>query len=80
MDSGVLVFLPSGPADTTVILMLGGEQAVANSVVLRKALGACNGLVACGGGGLLPSKGPSISKYIGQGQHQTYWTVESVVY
>lgn len=42
MDSCVLVFSPADPGDTTVILMLGGTQAV-SSVIFRKVFGTFDG-------------------------------------
>jgi hypothetical protein len=44
MDNCVVVFLPAVPGDTTVILMLGGTQAAANSVMFRNVPGAWDGV------------------------------------
>ena len=49
-DSSVLVFLPLVPAETTVILMLGGTQA-ASSVMLRNGRAGCGGVGAFDGVG-----------------------------
>jgi hypothetical protein len=44
MDNCVVVFLSAVPGDTTVILMLGGTQAAANSMMFRNVLGAWDGV------------------------------------
>jgi hypothetical protein len=42
-DKSVVVVLPALPGDITVILMLGGVQAV-SPVMFRNVLGACGGV------------------------------------